>query len=453
MKKLTMIPLFLGGMLFSQQKQDSIEFRKIAFEVLNHSTAYDNLRSLTKDVGHRLSGSDAYEKAVDWSVAKLKEAGADKVWKQEVMIPVWKRGAESLQIRTKGQKWKSVNMLSLGNSEGTKGKDLVGEMIVVNSYAEFDKLPESAVKGKIVLFNYPFKQELISMSDAYGDASSYRSRSASIVAKKGGKAVVVRSLSSTYDEHPHTGSMRYEADTEKIPAVAVGTKTADEMQKQIRNGGLEVKLNSNCGMQADKKSYNVIAEITGKVNPQNIIIAAGHLDSWDVGEGAHDDGTGIVQSIEVLRAFKKLGIPNKNTIRVICYANEENGVRGGNSYLDYAKTTNENHLFAIESDAGGFTPRGFSLDMPESDRQKIQAWRELFKPYQLHDFENVWGGVDIAPLKALKVPLAGLVPDSQRYFDLHHSALDTFEQVNKRELLLGAMAMTQLIYMIDQNWK
>lgn len=453
MKKLTIIPLFLGGILFSQQKQDSIVFRNIAYEVLKHSTAYDNLRSLTKDIGARLSGSQAYEKAVDWSVAKMKEAGADKVWKQEVMVPVWKRGAESLQIRSKGGQWKSINMLSLGNSEGTNGKDLVGEIIVVKSYSEFEKLPNSAVKGKIVLFNYPFKQELISMSDAYGDASSYRSKSASIVARKGGKAVIVRSLSSTYDEHPHTGSMRYEPNTEKIPAVAVGTKTADEMENLIQKGGLEIKLNSNCGMQPHTKSYNVIAEITGKVNPKNIIIAAGHLDSWDVGEGAHDDGTGIVQSIEVLRAFKKLGIENKNTIRIISYANEENGVRGGNSYLDYAKATDEKHLFAIESDAGGFTPRGFSLDMPEVERKKIQAWRELFKPYQLHDFENIWGGVDINPLKALKVPLAGLVPDSQRYFDLHHSALDTFEQVNKRELLLGAMAMTQLIYMIDTNWK
>lgn len=453
MKKLTIIPLFLGGILFSQQKQDSIVFRKIAFEVLNHSTAYDNLRSLTKDIGARLSGSRAYEKAVDWSVAKMKEAGADKVWKQEVMVPVWKRGAESLQIRSKGGQWKSINMLSLGNSEGTNGKDLMGDVIVVKSYSEFEKLPDSAVKGKIVLFNYPFKQELVSMSDAYGDASSYRSKSASIVAKKGGKAVIVRSLSSTYDEHPHTGSMRYEPNTEKIPAVAVGTKTADEMENLIQKGGLEIKLNSNCGMQPDTKSYNVIAEITGKVNPKNIIIAAGHLDSWDVGEGAHDDGTGIVQSIEVLRAFKKLGIENKNTIRIISYANEENGVRGGNSYLDYAKAADEKHLFAIESDAGGFTPRGFSLDMPEVERKKIQAWRELFRPYQLHDFENTWGGVDINPLKALKVPLAGLVPDSQRYFDLHHSALDTFEQVNKRELLLGAMAMTQLIYMIDTNWK
>lgn len=279
MIKLTIIPLFLGGILFSQQKQDSIVFRKIAYEVLNHSTAYDNLRSLTKDIGARLSGSQAYEKAVDWSVAKMKEAGADKVWKQEVMVPVWKRGAESLQIRSKGGQWKLINMLSLGNSEGTNGKDLIGEVIVVKSYSEFEKLPDSAVKGKIVLFNYPFKQELISMSDAYGDASSYRSKSASIVAKKGGKAVIVRSLSSTYDEHPHTGSMRYEPNTEKIPAVAVGTKTADEMENLIQKGGLEIKLNSNCGMQPDTKSYNVIAEITGKVNPKNIIIAAGHLDS------------------------------------------------------------------------------------------------------------------------------------------------------------------------------
>ena len=453
MKKLLILPLLASGLLFSQQKEDSLKFREIAYEVLNNSTAYENLHSLTKDIGARLSGSEAYEKSVEWSVKRLQEAGAEKVWKQPVMIPVWVRGKESLQIKSKDGKWTSVKMLSLGNSEGTNGKDLIGEILVVKSFDEFEKLNPSQVKGKIVVFNYPFKQEFINTMQAYSDASKYRSRSASIVAKKGGIAVMVRSMSTAYNDIPHTGGMHYEDGTPKIPAIAIGTKTADDLEKLAKTQKIEVKINSECSMKGEKQSYNVIGEIAGKKS-NKVIVVAGHLDSWDVGEGAHDDGSGIVQSIEVLRTFKKLGLQNNNTIRVICYANEENGVKGGTTYANELNINTEPHLFAIESDAGGFSPRGFSLDMSPEKRSQVQGWNKLFLPYQLHDFSVEYGGVDITPLKTNhKVPLAGLLPDSQRYFDLHHSESDTFEQINKRELNLGALAMTQLVYMIDKYWK
>ncbi len=455
-KKLVLLPLLISGFIFAQQnstfKEDSLQFRGIAKEVMNHSNAYNNLHSLTKDIGARLSGSDAYEKAVEWSVQKLKEAGADKVWKQPVMIPVWERGTESLHFKNEQGKWEKVKMLSLGNSEGTQGKDLIAEVIVVKNFEEFNQLKPEQVKGKIVLFNYPFKKEFINTFEAYSDASKYRSQSASAVAKKGGIGVIVRSMSTADSDVPHTGGMRYENGLPKIPAIAIGTKTADQLEKISRSKKLTVKINSNCGMKGEKSSYNVIGELTGKNSDKKIIIA-GHLDSWDVGEGAHDDGTGIVQSIEVLRAFKQLKLQNNHTIRVICYANEENGVKGGTTYADELNSEKEPHIFAIESDAGGFSPRGFSLDMDAEKKAQIQSWSNLFAPYQIVDFTRIGGGVDIGPLKKHKVPLAGLLPDSQRYFDLHHSEEDTFEKVNKRELNLGASAMTQLVYMIDKYWK
>ncbi|UJF29519.1 M20/M25/M40 family metallo-hydrolase [Kaistella sp. 97-N-M2] len=449
---LKILPLFLGGILFSQNQKDSVQFKNISDEILVNGTAYENLSDLTQNIGHRLSGSAAYEKATDWAVLKLKEAGADKVWKEDVMVPVWERGKESLQIKEPNGKWKSLRMLSLGNSEGTKGKDVEAEIVFVKNKEDFDQLPDAAVKGKIIFFNYAFNQKFISTGQAYGDAGKYRRSAASWAGKRGAKAVIIRSLSSALDDVPHTGMMRYDADdTAKIPAVAIGPKSADELQKTLKSKKVFAKLNSNCTMKGEKLSHTVIGEITGKKD-QNVIVVSGHLDSWDVGEGAQDDGAGIVQSIEVLRTFKSLGLKNNHTLRVVCFANEENGVKGGNTYAENIKKNNEKHLFAIESDGGGFTPRGIALVMSPEKRTQIQSWKNLFLPYGVHNLEMQYAGTDIEPMKEFGVPLAELVPDSQRYFDIHHSDEDTFDKVNRRELLLGSVVMSQLIYMIDKNW-
>lgn len=451
MKKILGTTLTLLGLtVFGQAKEDSIQFAKISTEILNKGKAYNELRELTKNIGHRLSGSASYEKAVTWAEQKLRDAGADKVWLQEVMVPVWVRGKESLHIKTSNGKWKSLKMLSLGNSEGTGGKDVSGEIIMVRSMEEYDKLSPEQVKDKIVFFNYPFSQTYIETFRGYGDAAKYRSTAASLTAKKGGKFAIIRSLSSAFDDVPHTGSMRYQ-DDKKIPAVAVGSTTADELAELLKVQKITAKLNSNCGMKGEKLSHSVIGEITGKKD-KSVIVVGGHLDSWDVGEGAHDDGSGIVQSIEVLRTFKNLGIQNNHTIRVVCFANEENGVKGGVMYGKTVKENNEKHLFAIETDAGGFTPRGISLDMDNEKRKQIQSWADLFLPYGIYDFKNTYSGTDLYPLHDLGIPTAELVPDSQRYFDIHHTEEDTFEKVNRRELLLGASTLTQIIYMIDKNW-
>ncbi|MDQ1857139.1 M28 family peptidase [Chryseobacterium sp. WLY505] len=452
MKKILGTSLLLFGMVaFGQSKEDSIQFRKISTEILNNGKGYTELRELTKNIGHRLSGSEAYEKSVKWAEQKLRDAGADKVWLQEVMIPVWERGKESLNIRTSNGKWKSLKMLSLGNSEGTGGKDVSGEIIMVKSMEEYDKLPAEKVKDRIVFFNYAFSQSFVETFKAYGDAAKYRTTAASLTAKKGGKFAIVRSLSSAFDDVPHTGAMRYEDKVSKIPAVAIGSTTADELEALLKNQKVMAKLNSNCGMKGEKLSHSVIGEITGKKD-QSVIVVGGHLDSWDVGEGAHDDGAGIVQSIEVLRTFKKLGIPNNHTIRVVCFANEENGVKGGIQYGKTVKEKNEKHLFAIETDAGGFAPRGIALDMDDAKRNQIKSWSNLFLPYGVYNFEERFSGTDLYPLHDMGIPAAELMPDSQRYFDIHHTEEDTFEKVNRRELLLGATALTQIIYMIDKNW-
>ncbi|UZT98144.1 M20/M25/M40 family metallo-hydrolase [Chryseobacterium fluminis] len=451
MKKILETSLLLLGMtVFGQAKEDSVQFSKISVEILNNGKGYTELRDLTKNIGHRLSGSEAYEKSVRWAEQKLRDAGADKVWLQEVMIPVWERGKESLQIQTSNGKWKRLKMLSLGNSEGTQGKDVSGEIIMVKSMEEYEKLSPEQVKGKIVFFNYPFSQSFVETFRGYGDAAKYRVNAASLTAKKGGKFAVIRSLSSAFDDVPHTGGMRYENEN-KIPAVAIGNTTADELEKLLQSQKVSAKLNSNCGMRGEKRSHSVIGEITGKKD-KSVIVVGGHLDSWDVGEGAHDDGAGIVQSIEVLRTFKKLGIQNNHTIRVVCFANEENGVKGGVQYGKTAKANNEKHLFALESDAGGFAPRGISLEMDDEKRNQIKGWTNLFLPYGVYNFERTYSGTDIYPLRDMGVPTAELVPESQRYFDIHHTEEDTFEKVNRRELLLGAVAMTQMIYMIDKNW-
>ncbi len=448
-KNFTFVIVFLSLNIFSQTKEDSVQFARISTEILNHGKAYTELRDLTKNIGHRLSGSEAYEKAVQWAAQRLRDAGADKVWLQDVMVPVWVRGKESLQIKSAG-KWTSLKMLSLGNSEGTGGKDVSGEIIMVRSIQEYDQLTPEQVKDKIVFFNYPFSQSFVETFKGYSDASKYRTTAASLTAKKGGKFAIIRSLSSAFDDVPHTGAMRYTGD-QKIPAVAIGSTTADELARLLKSGKVTAKLNSNCGMKGEKLSYSVIGEITGKKDSQ-VIVVGGHLDSWDVGEGAHDDGAGIVQSIEVLRTFKKLGIPNNHNIRVVCFANEENGVKGGIQYAKTAKENSEKHLFAIETDAGGFSPRGISLDMDDAKRKQIRSWAGLFLPYGVYDFTGTFSGTDLYPLHDMGIPTAELVPDSQRYFDIHHTEEDTFEKVNRRELLMGAGTLTQIIYMIDRNW-
>ncbi len=433
--------------------QDSAMFRKISDEVMMHGTCYNNLRVLCKNVGHRLAGSKAAEKAVVWGEKAMKETGCDKVWLQPVNVPYWKRGKEQLSLTTSGGKTIKLNALSLGNSEGTGGKPMSAKVLMVSGFEELASLPDEQIKGKIVYFNYRFRQDFVFTFQGYGDAVKYRWASPSVAAKRGAKGVIIRSMSTGEDDFPHTGSMHYNDSFAKIPEMAIGNYSADSLEKWCKKGTVTATMQSECHLYEDlRPSYNVIGEIKGSQYPDRIITVGGHLDSWDVGEGAHDDGAGCVQSIEVLRTMKALGIRPKYTIRAVLFMNEENGLKGGSAYADSAKSKNEHHVLAIETDAGGFAPRGIGFEMGEYQVEKIKAYRKLFLDYGVYDFEKDEGGADISPLhKNLNVPAAGLLPESQRYFDYHHTNADVFENVNHRELKLGAVALAQLIYLVSEH--
>lgn len=448
------------GKSFSQT-EDSSMIKKISDEILSNGKAYDNLHYLTKQIGGRLSGSPQMVKAEKWGVQLMKESGADNAWLQECMVPHWVRGGKDRAqvtysntvkgIRNLQLNKKELDVLALGNSEGTKNKELKAEVVLVNSFDELEKKKES-VKGKIVFYNYKFNPTFVQTFRSYGDAVGYRGAGASRAAKYGAVGVIVRSMSHSADNNPHTGSLRYDTTQPRIPALAIGLKDADWLSDQIQENRIHgMTIKSNAHFLPDTIGHNVIGELKGAEFPDEIITIGGHLDSWDPAEGAHDDGAGCVQTIEILRAFKAIGYKPKRTIRFVLFANEENGLRGGNKYAQEAKDKNEKHIFALESDAGGFTPRGFSFGGSDEQLKKLQGWVPLLYPYGVYEITNGGGGADIGPLnRLLKTPVSELGPDSQRYFDYHHARNDVFENVNKRELELGAVNMAALIYLIDK---
>jgi hypothetical protein len=391
-------------------------------------------------------------KAEQWGLKTMQESGADKAWLQECMVPHWVRGGKdeaSFNLYMK-KNFVKLDVIALGNSVGTGSKGISTEAIEVKSFDDLEA-KKDLVKGKIVFYNYKFNPIFVNTFQSYGDANKYRGQSPSRAAKNGAVAVIVRSMSHSVDNNPHTGATRYDSAYAKIPAVAIGLRDADWLDSALQKGRVTVSLKTNGHFLPDTIGHNVIGELTGSEFPDQIITIGGHLDSWDPAEGAHDDGAGVVHTIEILRVFKAVGYKPKHTIRFVLFANEENGLRGGAKYADEAKAKNEKHLFAMESDAGGFTPRGFSFGGSAEQLKKVQSWIPLLYPYGVYEISNGGGGADIGPLnRAFKTPVAELSPDSQRYFDYHHARNDVFENVNKRELELGAINMAALIYLVDK---
>ncbi len=432
------------------QSDDSITIKKISDDIFLNGKAYENLRVLTKTIGGRIAGSPQMYQSEAWGEKALREAGADKVWLQECKVPHWTRGAKESATLVSGNKKMNLDVLALGNSVGSDGKTIKAPVLLINSFDELDQKKDQ-VKGKIVFYNYKFNSTFVRTFQAYGDASRYRGEGPSRAAKYGAVGVLVRSMSHATDNNPHTGSTRYVDSLPKIPAMAVGLRDADAMAAILEKGTATVSMKSNAKMLADTIGHNVIGEIRGSEFPDEYITIGGHLDSWDAGEGAHDDGAGCVHSIEVLRTLKAIGYKPRRTIRIVLFANEENGLRGGNAYAAKAKENNEKHYFALESDAGGFTPRGFGFSGSDAQLEKIRSWVPLLHPYGASEIAKGGGGADIGPLnRTFGTPVAGLIPDSQRYFDIHHARSDVFEAVNKRELELGAITMTALIYLVDK---
>lgn len=450
-KALFYLLLSISTFNVNAQSNDSAIIRNIYNFSLTNSTCYQNLEFLCKQIGPRLSGSSGASKAIDFTKTLLTKAGYDTVFLQPTMVPCWVRGEkETAAIQVNGKNI-ALQICALGGSIKTPNNGLSAEVVEVKSFEELASLGRKAIEGKIVFFNRAMDPTKIETFGAYGGAVNQRGSGASQAAKYGAVGCVVRSMNLRIDDYPHTGAMRYDTAYPKIPCVAISTFGANLLSDQIKaNNKLKFSMKTNCETKADVLSYNVVAEIRGAETPENIILIGGHLDSWDLAEGAHDDGAGCVQSMEILNTFQKLNIKPKNTIRVVLFINEENGLRGGVAYAKEAAIKKEKHLIAIESDEGGFTPRGFSIDASKTQIEKIASWKNLLEEYGLYDIRKGGGGADIGPLKDQGVPLISFKPDSQRYFDMHHAATDVFEAVNKRELELGAASISSLVYLIDK---
>ncbi len=429
MKKLLLLFLVCVSAQAYAQNTDSLTIRKIYDEALSNGKSYEWLRYLTQQIGPRLSGSDGAQKAVDWTKQLMEQQGFDRVFLQEVMVPHWVRGAKEMAYVQTGKQKITVPIAALGGSVATPGNGVEAQVIEVKGFPELRALGPDKVKGKIVFFNRPMDPTKFITFEAYSGAVEQRANGATEAAKLGAVGAIV---------NPHTGGMRYGTGVPLIPTAAISTNGANLLSKSlVENPGLTFYFKQNCELLPDARSFNVVGELKGSEKPDEIIVVGGHLDSWDLAPGAHDDGTGCVQSIEVLRIMKALGIKPKRTIRAVMFMNEENGLRGGIKYADLAKLNNEKNIAAIESDEGGFTPRGFGIVGTPQQKEKVIQWKPLLAPYGLHDIGPGGGGADIGPLAGTGTVLFGFKPDSQRYFDFHHTPIDRFEAVNKRELELG----------------
>jgi len=444
--------LFISINSFSQSDKQVI--KKIFDSSLSESISYELLDYLSNEIGGRLSGSLNAEKAVKWGKKELENIGFDRVWLQNVLVPKWVRGPKEFAlIETQPGITFNVDVCALGGSVATPSVGIKAKVLEVSNFEELKILGKEKIDGKIVFFNRPMQSNVVNTFQAYGDAVNQRVNGAAEAVKYGAIGVIVRSMTLRLDDFPHTGVMSYGnlTQSKKIPAAAISTNSAEKLSDLLKiNPNLKFLLRQQCKEFDDVISHNVIAEIKGSEFPNEIILVGGHLDSWDLGDGSHDDGAGIVQSMDVINILKKIGYRPKRTIRVVLYMNEENGQRGAKKYFDISKKNNLNHIFAIESDAGGFSPRGFSFTTNDKNFEQIESWKKLFEPYLIHSFERGGSGADISILKTNKNVLAGLRPDSQRYFDYHHASNDTFDKINKRELELGTFAITSLIYLFDK---
>lgn len=451
--KTTVAPTVSEPAIVRPDRTDSLALRRLFDEALLRGESYENLRYLTGTIGSRLSGSPQAQQAVEWGKATMEKAGFDRVYLQAVMVPHWVRGGkERGEIVGNKDKGIRVPVCALGGSVGTGGKLKAG-VVEVHSLEEVKNLPEAAVKGKFVFYNRPFNDALIEPGAAYGGAVDQRALGAIEAARRGAVGALVRSMTSARDDNPHTGTMRYDEAVPKVPGAALSTNAADQLSQLLKaNPDLLFELEMECVTLPDEKSFNVVGEIKGSKFPNEIITVGGHLDSWDLAQGAHDDGTGCVQSMEALRLLRAAGFKPERTIRAVLFMNEENGTRGGNEYARLAQQNKETHVAAIESDGGGFTPRGFTMEADPATMVKIARWTPLFRPYHAADLLPGHSGTDIEPLEAAVHPkaLIGYKCDSQRYFDIHHTAADTFDKVNRRELELGGASMAGFIYLLSK---
>lgn len=436
---------------FAQNDDDAFFIKSIYDFALSESESYDFLEGLCATAGPRLTGSPASYDGLEYSESVLRGLGVDSMWRVYCDVPRWSRGDLDFSLEVNGKRI-PVRATSLGNTEGTQGKTITGELVEV---MHLDSVPYRDLEGKIAFFNRPMDPTQIVTYRAYGGAVDQRVFGASRSAKEGAIASIVRSIGSPIDTFPHTGVSQYEDDTPRqIPGIAISTYDAEILTEAMAKGDkVTATISSTATMLPDTTSYSIVAEIKGSEHPDEIILVGGHIDSWDLGQGAHDDGTGCMQAVQVIETLKALDYQPKRTIRCVLFTNEENGLGGGKSYAAESTDAGEYHLAAIESDGGGFTPRGFSCTADEEVfipmLRNLKSFETILEPYDLY-IKNGGAGADINPLRPQKGLLIGLNVDSQRYFDLHHTSQDIIENVHPREFQLGGAAMTSLVYLIDQ---
>ena len=415
---------------------------------LRERKGYEYLRELC-EIGPRLSGSQNSINAINWAYEKMKSLGFDKVWLQPVMVPHWERGdVESCTMLDSG---KELSVLALGGSVSTSKEGITAEIIEVKNFEELANR-KVEVKGKIVFFSRALDQSEVNTFAGYGGAVDQRVNGAIETAKFGAVGVIIRSITTKYDNVPHTGVMDYVDSLPKIPSAALGNIDADFLSNELKkNPQLKINLKLNCRTLPDAQSYNVIGEINGTEFPDEIILVGGHFDSWDVGCGAHDNGAGCIQTMEVLDFMKRLDIKPKRTLRCVFFINEENGVRGAIEYANYADTSKQTHLAVIESDRGAFTPIGFYAETDSTEIiSKLQSWLPILEKANIEWIRKGGSGVDVQKIKNAKLHI-GYVPDDQRYMDFHHSANDVFDAVHPREFELGAAAISIMTYLLSEE--
>ena len=450
-----LITLFSSSSLLAQSDEDAFFIKDIYNHTLTNSKAYEWLTILSTEYGGRLAGSDAADRSVHYTKSVMESLNMDDVRLQSCQVPNWIRGDKELAaiINSSSEGTVVLDATSLGNSLGSGPSGVYAEVLEVNGLDELSAMKDELIKDKIVFFNRPMDATQLRTFNAYGGAVDQRGRGPAVAAKKGAVATLVRSMTTLIDDVPHTGVTVFNEGETLIPAMAISTRNAVMLSALLENETVKVYLENHCEIRPHKSSYNVIGEIVGSEFPNEIILVGGHLDSWDLGGGAHDNGAGCVHSLQVIETLKALDYKPKRTIRCVLFMNEENGLGGARAYAEESNQKEEYHMAAIESDAGGFSPRGIGVGgdvtIFEAKFPNIRHWNDLFGSYGLN-LTPGGGGADINPLKSQGGLLFGLRPDSQRYFDYHHTKNDNIDAVNQRELELGAAAMTSLVYLLDK---
>ncbi len=428
---------------------DAATVKSIYSYALTHSQGYQWLEELT-NIGGRLSGSEEADEAVQRFKAIADSMGFTTQL-QEVTVPHWVRGSKEVAFATAAGENHYFQVCALGGSVGTPFNGITAPVVEINSFDQLQDMDSKALKGKIAFYNIPMDPSFINTFFAYSQSVKQRYVGALEASKKGAIAVVIRSLSATVNPYPHTGSMTYVGAPKHIPAAAISTQDAEWLTKALQtHPELKITLKMDCELRDSVTSHNLIADLKGSEKPDEIILIGGHIDSWDLGTGAHDDGAGCMHALEAAWLLKELNLLPKRTLRVVFFMNEEFGLNGAKTYAKFSKQNKLHHVLALESDAGGFSPRGISIDAPDTIVNRIKLLRELLEPYGIHQFSQQGSGADIGPLKNNQLVLIGMRPDNQRYFEIHHSALDVLGSVNPRELEMGSATLASLVYLLDK---